>query len=333
MNTIDAISQQFGVSRFTVARILEGRSKGRWGAARDQAEAIRAAAERLGWRPNAAARAMKKGSFSTIGLVVRGSQPVLNRDLFFAMMERCEELDLSLQLVKLPEALPDGSVERLRWLREHSLDGMAIDWSANMDPGQLAAIEAIRLPVVWINQNHGAAAVYPEEQATFESLTRRLIAGGFRRILFVDASASWNGATAPGHYSLEARRMGYRNAMQAAGLEPRLVQLARYQGDVEGDLARLEQALPQSDAAFVLHEMAMARIHALVQRVMPRLPILAFGRDAADPWSPWTCIRQPWNAVGRAAVDQIVSLIAGGDPQRQAIPYDVEAIRLPLPLS
>ena len=329
MTVIDTIAAEFGISRFTVARILEGRTKGRWGAARDRSQAIRAAAERLGWRPNTAAKAMRSGRFSAIGLVVRESRPHMNRDLCFAMMDRCEELGLSLHLVKMPEAIAEGSMARLRWLREHCLDGVAIDWSASMDPAILADIEATH-DLVWINQDVGAAAVYPEERSAITRLTQRLIGNGFRRILFVDQSASWSGNEEPGrHYSHEARRVGYREAMHAAGLPDRLVELPAHHGDIAAAMDRLAQAIPLCDAMIVMHERAMARVHALTQGLAPSLPVFAIGDGPGNPWTPWTSFRQPWSEVGRVAVDHLTELIEGREPRRQAIEYDIEAIPMP----
>jgi DNA-binding LacI/PurR family transcriptional regulator len=62
------VARRCGVSQSTVSLVLSGKGAGRVSAA--TAAAVRAAADELGYRPNAAARALKTGASHTLGLVV-----------------------------------------------------------------------------------------------------------------------------------------------------------------------------------------------------------------------------------------------------------------------
>src|SRR5438874_13266445 len=63
------VARRAGVSQTTVSLVLSGKAPGRVSVA--TAAAVRLAAQELGYRPNAAARALRSGAASAVGLVVR----------------------------------------------------------------------------------------------------------------------------------------------------------------------------------------------------------------------------------------------------------------------
>jgi LacI family transcriptional regulator, repressor for deo operon, udp, cdd, tsx, nupC, and nupG len=62
------VARRAGVSQSTVSLVLSGKSAGRISARTE--EAVRRAAEELGYRPNVAARALRTGATRTVGMVV-----------------------------------------------------------------------------------------------------------------------------------------------------------------------------------------------------------------------------------------------------------------------
>ena len=84
MTSVD-VARRSGVSQSTVSLVFSGKAAGRISAGTEAA--VRAAAAELGYRPNAAARALKTGAARTVALVVpditnpffggllRGAQP------------------------------------------------------------------------------------------------------------------------------------------------------------------------------------------------------------------------------------------------------------------
>ncbi len=62
------VAQRAGVSQSTVSLVLSGKSAGRISSRTE--EAVRRAAEELGYRPNAAARTLRTGAARTVGFVV-----------------------------------------------------------------------------------------------------------------------------------------------------------------------------------------------------------------------------------------------------------------------
>jgi DNA-binding LacI/PurR family transcriptional regulator len=74
------VARRAGVSQTTVSLVLSGKGAGRISEA--TAEAVRRAAAELGYRPNAAARALRSGVAATVGLVVADvTHPFFGRTL------------------------------------------------------------------------------------------------------------------------------------------------------------------------------------------------------------------------------------------------------------
>ena len=70
MATLAEIAREAGVSPATVSNVLNGRNKENWGSSARRADEIRAVAQRMGYRPNAAARATATGRFGAVALLL-----------------------------------------------------------------------------------------------------------------------------------------------------------------------------------------------------------------------------------------------------------------------
>jgi DNA-binding LacI/PurR family transcriptional regulator len=75
MATLEEIAREAGVSRYTVSNVLRGRNKENWACTVERAERIRGIAERLNYRPNAAAVATATGRFGASGLLASRHPP------------------------------------------------------------------------------------------------------------------------------------------------------------------------------------------------------------------------------------------------------------------
>ena len=110
MATLEEIAREAGVSRYTVSNVLRGRNKENWACTVERAERIRGIAERLNYRPNAAAVATATGRFGAIGLLASRRHPdgVLLSTLLYSIRHHLTERELHLTLGDLPdESLTD----------------------------------------------------------------------------------------------------------------------------------------------------------------------------------------------------------------------------------
>jgi len=107
------VARAAGVSQSTVSLVLSGKSAGR--ISRKTEEAVRRAAEELGYRPNIAARALRTGAARSVGLVV----PDVTHPFFGLTMRGAQEAAWSagyaVALVDVPLDRPlDAPLEALR---------------------------------------------------------------------------------------------------------------------------------------------------------------------------------------------------------------------------
>lgn len=221
--TIREVAEKAGVSAMTVSNVLAGRN-GFNGAT---ADAVREAAHRLGYRPNAAARAMARQRFGSVALLLgtAESSSVIPRMLLEGIGQALSLSDFHLVVARIDDdRLTDPSyVPHI--LREWMADGLLINYHARLPPRMIELIRSQHLPAIWINSKHAHDCVYPDDWGASAEATRRLIALGHRRIAYVDYSTPAN--EQPWHYSAPDREGGYLEVMRAAGLPPRVVRFPR----------------------------------------------------------------------------------------------------------
>lgn len=219
MATLKDIAEAAGVSSMTVSRILNGNAEYNRPSYADRAEKIRRLADRMGYRPNAAAQATVTGRFNAVGVVAvtEGDQVTIPsvpylRGLVNALAER----GVSVTFTVLTEAdlMSDASAPHL--LRTKMVDGLVLDYSTLAVADRLHELTRGQLPTVLVNDDRPWDAVYPDDSGATASLTDKLFQAGHRRVGFLSGDIS-------GHYSGPARLGGYRKAMAKAGLEPNIM--------------------------------------------------------------------------------------------------------------
>jgi LacI family transcriptional regulator len=211
--TLRQVADEAGVSIATVSLVLAGRGD-RY---RDETcVRVRAAAERLGYRPNASARFMQRGRFGIVGLL----NPVDHRlgTLPHGMVEGAtralERHDRYLLLVRLERArLLGGPVPAV--LAERMTDGFLVNLHLRVRAEEEAAVDRLGVPCVWLNHKRGDACVHPDDEGAGRLLAERLLAAGHRRLAWADCT--YGDDPDPEHYSPLARRQGFVQACAAAG--------------------------------------------------------------------------------------------------------------------
>jgi LacI family transcriptional regulator len=308
--TIREVAAAAGVSTATVSRTLcpDGADK--------VSEATRlrvyAAAAKMGYRANHAARSLKTRSSRTVGIVA----PELANDFFMDLAEGIAE-KLQEQGYTLLVASSANSAEeeekRVTMLAERMVDGMVVI-PAGSRGDHLAARALAGVPVVLVDrlvEGAGLDAVISDNEGGAYELTRRLLADGFRRICFVGGDTAISTA--------RERIAGFSRAMNEAGLD--LKGQALRLGGMEvrdgyaGMRAILESPSPPDAlvAVNLLVHLGMER-RLLEHRRRDYLPpvIAAFDETAYTPFLP-ACrytAAQDAAAMGREAVRCILERIA-----------------------
>ena len=213
MPTLQDIASLAGSSVQTVSAVMRGQDREKRISSR-RAAAIRAIAEQVGYRPNAAARATRLRRTDMVGVLIQrapGHLPTHNDSMSLVMGINAglEEQDKVMCLVRLHDVLSGGD-DRLnsRVFREHVLDGMVI---VNAVPDALnSRLQQLVPACVWVDHNRFAetCCVRRDEYAAGRTVVTQLAARGYRRFLYVSYAVKWQEK----HYSEVDRLRGVLDA-------------------------------------------------------------------------------------------------------------------------
>lgn len=311
------VARLAGVSQSAVSRVFTPGAS----ASKQTAEKVKAAAKKLGYRPNLLARAMITGKSRIIGLVVayldNQFYPVALELLSRALQARGYHV-----LVFMAENSVEMVAEVMQELIDYRVDGI-ITASVAMTNDLTARMTAMGIPVVMFNRGQDdprLAEVTSDNVAGGCRATRFLIAGRHARIAHI---MGWQGASTG-----RDRASGFRQAMDEAGLAPAAMIDGMYSRETAASVAReLCSGPDRPDAIFVGNDhMAIAVMDELRFNLGLSVPgdISIVGYDdvpiAAWPSYDLTTIRQPVNRMVSATVDSLLGQIEGNAmPQKTRI--------------
>ncbi|NLX07089.1 MAG: LacI family transcriptional regulator [Phycisphaerae bacterium] len=317
MVTLKDIASEAGVSVETVSRVLNGKNKEVWPSAARRASEIRKIARRLGFRPNAAARTMRRGSFRQIACAVTRYESAArshdsdNEYLDAATLELARRGYSVIFEPFLLDMMTDDVVEPPRLFSELVVDGVLGIAEVGVDLRRVdERFSHLGVPTVWINREPtaGVPCVTSDEYTNGYRLARRLIQLGRQRIGYIGHSE--------GPYSVHQRYRGVEDALSEAGLGT-------------GDLAtKKDDSLMVEAVARYLH--SHADINALIcynhlcyeaavheaarmgRRVPDELVLAYFGSvgNVSRHYTP-AILEIPRRQMAARAVDVLLDLIAG----------------------
>lgn len=312
--TLSDIAKATGYSRFTAGHVLKGTKPFPESTCRK----ILAAAKRLGYRPNASATAMRYGRFQAVGLltdqnILRSSLPEL---LLHGILARLDALQHHLIVARFPEAEATGSQPRS--LSHLMVDGLLLNFHSEFPEGLLTWLAGSPFPLVRINQPSGKDTIRPDDARDARTLTEGMIRSGHRRIAFYCAHYHVH-LSLTRHFSVDLRLQGYRQAIDAAGLE-RIEILDHLPESIPESLAAILKP-PRSCTAMVcysgLNEMALAAL-AHGMRLPQDLLLAGIGELNTDSYFLREQIGYMtinWELIGTTAVDLLFARINGAPPQ------------------
>ncbi|QMU96669.1 LacI family transcriptional regulator [Microbacterium esteraromaticum] len=297
------VARYAGVSTAVVSYVLNDGPKAVAPLTRERVlDAVRV----LGYRPNAAARALSMGSADMFGLLVHD-----NRSPFFA--ELCHALDQasadngrSLLIVNSDrEQVP--TAEQIRDLVSRQIGGLII--ADVLTAREQSLVEALGIPTVVIGQfgeTDGLHSVGVDFALGAREATAHLVGHGYRDVAFVGSAARY-----------DERERGWRDALTAAGLPlgPLIHVPFTYQGGHDAAMqliqsGRLPRAVLAASDQIAIGMLAAFGRHGV--RVPDDVAIVSFdGTVSADfVWPRLTTAAQPLEAMADAAVR---TLLDAGD--------------------
>lgn len=327
------IAAATGVHEMTVSRAL--RNVGRMRP--ETRQRVAEAARRLGYRPNAAASAMRTGR---TGCIVMLSSPLrqsshVSPDAMAAVMDAIAARGGYLVQASLPGNVDIADASTLPCvLRRQMAEGLLLHHTPD-EPDRIADFLCrADLPAIWMNHKRHGNAIYPDDAGASAKVTEHLLALGHRRIAFVRLEREGDLPPRIEHYSVADRIAGYERTMRQAGLRPD-VQVFTHRWDqwdepVEARLQPLATVFcdpARCPTAVITHRDGPVMLSLLLQlglRVPDDVSMVSFTAcpsHAVEQVVSWVPL--PFEEIGRKAVAMLYRLIEGGRIEIPAavVPY------------
>lgn len=306
--SMEDVAREAGVSGQTVSRVVNAR--GYVGA--ETRERVEAAMQRLGYRPNSAARALRSGRFRAIGVIMFSFSSYGNQRTLDAIAVRAAQMGYALTLIPVESSAQETVAGAFRRIEEHAVDGIIIVIEAHqLDDAEVEIPDG--LPVVLVDSNRGSEHPFVD---TDQALGARQAT---EHLLELGHDTVWHVAGPASSYSAERRRESWRQTLRAHGRDvPEALP-----GDWTAESGyRAGLRLTEIDAVTAVFaandQMAIGVVRAFREsgRDIPTdVSIVGFDGlpDAAQLWPPLTTVMQHPERVGALAVDALLAELDGAE--------------------
>lgn len=318
--TLATIAAHTGLSRATVTHVLNGRAAEQR-IRPETSQRVLEAAQELGYRANASARAIRAGRFGSVALVQSQLGRYLPAELLNGLTKAMAAQDLHLVLTQVANVDDSGESYLAHTMRALSVDGVFINRHGDSPPPFLERIRRLRIPAIFLNSKQDVDCIYPDDVQGGELATGTLLRLGHERIAYVGTEER----CLP-HYSERDRRSGYERAMVSAGRAPWVHRIPvdwRSPGEPHAD-RRVEAAVrllkrrdrPTAVVAYELTEsMAVVRAALLLGlRIPEELSLIHFHSHVDDRcFLPVHTVSNMMQQVGEGAVTMLLEKIENPD--------------------
>ncbi|RJG17881.1 LacI family DNA-binding transcriptional regulator [Massilia cavernae] len=323
--TLVDVAEKAGVSVMTASRALSGEGY----ASEKSRTKVQAAAQALGYAPNALARMMKGGRTNVVGIVINDLSSAVTNAFASALSAELRRYEMDLFIYDAMGDLGGGKGKRLSQLLHGLWDGL-IYVLPRMSDDYLKTLEASSSPIILINycrHETSLPVVRGDNVNGSHDAVSHLVDLGHRRIAFVRGSV-YTGQSAE-------RESGYRAGLQDAGLEvaPELVREGDFSEASGLEAGRALLALPEPPTAIFAANDAMAlgcvsAVRASGLRVPEDISVVGFDDVpmAAVVQPGLTTLRHPIPAMAQAAVQELMRRIRQEPGRRQRIEFPSEIV-------
>lgn len=300
------VAARAGVSGQTVSRVVNSSPRV------DPATRARveAAMDALGYRPHAAARALRTGRTQTIGVIVSTLASVGNSRMLEAVARAASLRGYALTVVTLGVPGRHGVAEAFARLRDQGVDGALVLNEASALAREAAPPPGLMLVVVDSPADERFAVVESDHEGGARSAVEHLLALGHETV--------WHLAGPETSYASAARERGWRAALEGAGAIAPPVVRGDWTSATGFDVGRALAERPDVSAVFAANDqmaLGMLRAIAEAERTVPdEVAVVGFDDvpDAAQYAPPLTTVRQDFDELGARAVAALAEAIESG---------------------
>lgn len=297
------VAELAGVSSAVVSYVVNSGPRNVAPATRDR---VLSAIQQLQYRPNATARALKRGVSEIIGLVISD-----NTNPYFAEFARAIERvaaarGLAVIFINSAES-HDHETELVGKMLSRQVDGLL--WASNDDSPDVAAVQASGTSLVLLDRARhmdGVASLGVNFREASRVAVDHLIGHGHDTVALICGDATGASTT--------DRQAGWADALDAAGLAKGPVvyeQFTREGGYAAGKVLLQMDARPT--AVYVTSDLqAVGLLRALHEHgvlVPDDIAVVTFDGSVESEftWPPLTAMHQPVEDMARTAIDALTS--------------------------
>jgi DNA-binding LacI/PurR family transcriptional regulator len=329
--TLKDVARRVGVTSAAASMALSGHDR----ISEKTREAVKRAADELGYVPSSAGRALRNQKAGTVALIVPNSSQHVFGHMYFmhvltGVSEAANAHDTQV-LVSTNSEEADGVAAYERVMRSRTADG-AIVTSAAVDDDNIVKLVASGLPVVLIGNFpylDDAVSIGIDDVTATRRITEHLIeVHGRRRLLHVTGTLD--------HQTGVDRRRGFLEAVEGAGAEGTVLEgdLSEQSGALAIELALSEAsgAFGYDGVVFANDDMALGGMRILRSRgidVPTDVSVVGFDDfGLARVTTPGiTTVRVPAEEMARLATERLFRLIDGTDdaaaPSHHELPVEI----------
>jgi LacI family transcriptional regulator, repressor for deo operon, udp, cdd, tsx, nupC, and nupG len=306
--TIEEVASLAGVSPSSVSRSLRGVG----GVSANTTARIRAAAEQLGYSVSPAASRLATGRTGTVAVVM----PYLTRWFFAELLGGAEQVFRDAGLDLLLYHVGDTEMRQRYFssgLLRKRVDGVVLVILALTEP-EVRALRALDVPVCMVGTElEGFSSIRIDDVEGAFTAVQHLLNLGHRRIGIISGDPN-----EPMHFTVPLdRRIGYRAALEAAGLQADRELEAHGAFTVEGGDEATMQLLGRRNLPTAIFaecdEMAFGALRALGRvglRVPADVSVIGFDNHPMASYFDLTTISQSVRDQGREIAQQLVGAVA-----------------------
>ncbi|MGN6102045.1 MAG: LacI family DNA-binding transcriptional regulator [Devosia sp.] len=309
--TIRTVAEDAGVSTAAVSKVL----RDAYGVSDGLRARVQASMQKLGYRPHAAARGMR-GRTYTLGMILPDIHNPFFADIVAGVNTALDRTQyqvffgIGLSSAATEQALIDAMMDR-------QMDGIIL-----IGPRLTRqAIDAVarRIPLAIIAHHKNTADAYDtindDDEHGAELVVQHLVSGGYRNI----AMLSLDPLTDDASQVTERREIGYRRAMEQAGLkrQVKVVRAAQRPRDILAVMRQLLQSRGRPEAIFCWTDFIALEVLSVARELGLSVPgdLAVVGYDNTS-WcdlaqNALTSIDQSGQVIGLQAARLLIERIQG----------------------
>lgn len=303
MTTIVEVADKAGVSIKTVSRVMNGYVH----VSQKTRKRVEDAMNELDYKPSATARQMRLGESHSIGVLFGDPSSGYQSELNHSMLRACAEVGRYLVVELFDEKDRKWAQQVDSFLDRTKVKNLVLvpPMSDSIEVHKVLRERGIRFVLISPSRPvSGASSVQMDDRLAATEVTEYLINLGHKRIGHIAGHED--------HIVTMLRRLGYQDAMSAAGLDAAdadLILPGRFRFKQALDCAHKMLALPNRPTAIFAanDQMAVATMmaaHKMGLSVPEDLSVIGFDDTPMSQliWPTLTTVAQPYDEIARAAL-------------------------------